>query len=334
MRVSGRIAGAAAIAAMLASLPLTSSAADWRVETIATKAPVEGLETVGGEVRIATRDGWLRAIATGDRITLEPAQAPRFPPVPAKGLPDGRVASGAKDIARAWLAEPTRRYGHGVLGDAVEAASLVIERRSGSTDTVRAGNDAVFEDLEPRIVDLDGDGREEVVVVRSYLKKGSALAVVGTRQGKAAVLAETPAIGTPNRWLNPAGIADFDGNGATDIAVVIMPHAVGRLDLWSWRAGRLSNPVAVGNTSNHFIGSRALRMSAVADFNGDGIADLAVPSFDRRTLRLIGFKGKVRDIARIALPARAATNMGLLNVRGAPALAIGLEDGRLIVVQK
>jgi hypothetical protein len=331
MRMSRR-ATLAAIAAILSALPLTSAAADWRVETIATTAPVEGLETIGGEIRIATRAGWLRAVVTGDSIALEPANAPRFPPVPAKGLPDGRIASGAKDIARAWLAEPTRRYGHGVLGDAVEAASLVIEHRDGRTETVRAGGDAVFEDLEPRIADLDGDGREEVLVVKSYLKRGSALAVIGMRNGKAAILAETPAIGTPNRWLNPAGIADFDGNGSTDIALVIMPHAVGRLELWSWRNG-LSKTRALGNTSNHAIGSRALRMSAVTDFDGDGLADLAIPSFERRHLRLIGFKGKPHDIAKVALPARAVTNIGLLRIGNTPALLLGLDNGMLAMVR-
>jgi len=333
MHIKRRVTLAAAAIAILTNFFSSSFAADWRVETIATVKPVEGIETIGGEVRTATRGGWLRAVVIGDRITLEPAGAPRFPPVPPKGLPDGRIAPGAKDIARAWLAEPTRRYGHGVLGDAVEAASLVIERRSGSTETVRSGSDAVFEDLEPRIADLDGDGREEVVVVKSYLKRGSALAVIGTRSGKAAVLAETPAIGTPNRWLNPAGIADFDGNGATDIAVVIMPHAVGRLELWSLRNG-LSKTRAIGNTSNHVIGSRALRMSAVAVFNGDGIADLAIPSFDRRHLRLIGFKGKPHDIAKVALPARAVTNMGLLSIGNAPALLVGLDNGMLVIVRR
>jgi hypothetical protein len=190
----------------------------------------------------------------------------------------------------------------------------------------------VFEDLEPRIADLDGDGREEVLVVKSYLKRGSALAVIGMRNGKAAILAETPAIGTPNRWLNPAGIADFDGNGSTDIALVIMPHAVGRLELWSWRNG-LSKTRALGNTSNHAIGSRALRMSAVTDFDGDGLADLAIPSFERRHLRLIGFKGKPHDIAKVALPARAVTNIGLLRIGNTPALLLGLDNGMLAMVR-
>jgi hypothetical protein len=173
-----------------------------------------------------------------------------------------------------------------------------------------------------------------VVVVKSYLAKGAALAVIGTSAGSTGIVAETPPIGAPNRWLNPAGIADFDGDGSVDIAAVMMPHAVGRLDLWSWKAGRLFNPVSVGNTSNHAIGSRALDMSAVADFDGDGVADLAVPSFDRRRLRLIRLKPKVRDIASVPLPARPKTNIGLAGSHGTFVLLIGLEDGRLVAVRQ
>jgi len=323
----------AAIVALLAAPSTGVVAGDWRIENITTAKPIEGIETIGSEVRVATRGGWLHAVVTGNRITLEPSAAPRFPPIPVKGLPDGLVASGAKDIARAWLAQPTRRYSHGVLGDAIEAASIVIQRRDGRLEAVQAGSNAVFEDLEPRIADLDRDGKDEVLVVKSYLKRGSALAVIGTRNGKAAIVAETPAIGTPHRWLNPAGIADFDGNGMTDIALVMMPHAVGRLELWSWRDG-LRKTRAIGNVSNHVIGSRALRMSAVTDFDGDGAADLAIPSFDRRHLRLIGFKGKPRDIAKVALPARATTNLALMRIGNAPALLLGLDNGMLVVVRR
>jgi hypothetical protein len=43
---------------------------------------------------------------------------------------------------------------------------VVIEMRGGKRHTVRLKNDAVFEDLEPRIADLDGDGHNEVIVVK------------------------------------------------------------------------------------------------------------------------------------------------------------------------
>ena len=218
----------------------------------------------------------------------------------------------ARDIARAWLAEPTTRYDHGVLGDKIEAGALVIESRDGKTHTLRLKRDAVFEDLEPRLVDLDGDGHDEIVVVKSYLKRGSALAVVALRKGRYEIVAETPPLGAPHRWLNPAGIADFTGDGKTDIALVRQPHVVGELELWRYADGNLRKTAALPGTANHIIGTRALHMSAVADFDGDGIMDIALPSLDRRHLRIVSFAPQAREIASIALPAKAVTNLALI----------------------
>jgi hypothetical protein len=299
----------------------------WKIEAVETSGPVRELIEVGGEPRIATASGWFRVVADGARIRLEGAQPPRFPPISAGALPDGRVAAGKREIARAWLAEPTNRYGHGVLGDAIEAASIIVERRDGRRETVCLGNDSVFEDLEPRIADLGGG--EKIVAVKSYLAAGSALAVIGERDGRFAVLAETPPIGTPNRWLNPAGIADFDGDGAVEIALVRMPHALGRLELWRWSAGKLLKIAETRDTSNHAIGSRALGQSAAADFDGDGVADLAIPSFDRRAIRLLSFRGGVREIARIKLPAPVTTNFIALASRSLPEILFGTVDGKL-----
>jgi hypothetical protein len=319
---------------LLCAALLTSPASAWRLEITHAPGKVSEIETIDNEVRVATDHGWFRAFVAGNGVTFEPAPPPRHPPIPKGALPDGRIVGGKNDIARAWLASPTRRYDHGVLGDAVEAGALVIESRDERTHTVMLGEDAVFEDLRPRIADL-GDGRDSVIVVKSYLKYGSTLAVIGKRDGRYAILAETPVISTRHRWLNPAGIADFDGDGAVDIALVKMPHAVGRLELWSWRAGRLQQTAKVGNTSNHSIGSRALNKSAVADFDGDGKPDLAIPSFDERSVRLIAFAPHVRDIARLALPARPSTDFGLLrDAGGRPVVLVGLDDGRLVAVRQ
>ena len=147
----------------------------------------------------------------------------------------------------------------------------------------------MFEDLEPRLADLDGDGHDEIVVVKSYLKRGSSLAVIAVRNGKYEIVAETPPIGRPHAWLNPAGIADFNGDGKIDIALVRMPHAVGTLELWSWADRSLRKTAELPDVANHIAGTRALDMSATADFDGDGIADLALPSFDRNRLRIVAF---------------------------------------------
>jgi len=295
---------------------------------VPTPGRVTSIEVLGAETHVAIGSNWYRIAATTG--TLIPSPAPSFPAVPPGGLSDGRVATSDRAIARAWLADPTDRYRHGVLGDVVEAGSVVIERSDGRIGTVTSGASAVFEDLLPRIAILDGVDR--VVVVKSYLERGSALAIIDAETMK--IIAETPPIGHAHAWLNPAGIADFDGSGTTDIAVVRQPHVVGLMELWSWQHQQLKKIAEVPDVSNHFIGSRALGMSWTADFDADGHPDLAVPSLDRRSLRLIAFVPKVRDIARVSLPARVVTNIGPTNIGGRPGLVAGLEDGRLVVIHE
>ena len=325
-----------AVACVVGSGALPAKANEWRLETIPTVGPVQAVQTIAGEPHIFIGNGWFRTVVGTTRVTLGATAGPPQRPRPPDALPDGRIAEGPGVIARSWLAEPTDRYGHGVLGGAIEAGSLVVERRDGRRETVRLDADAVFEDLDPRIADLDASGsNDKIVVVKSDVRRGSALAVIGEREGRFDIIAETPPAGTPHRWLNPAGIADFDGDGHTDIALVQMPHAVGRLELWRWRNGELEKTLELPDTSNHANGSRALRMSAVADFDGDGRPDLAIPSFDRRDIRVIAFAPNVRDIARVRLPARATTEIALLkDETGAPAVLVGLENGALVMLRR
>jgi FG-GAP-like repeat len=244
------------------------------------------------------------------------------------GIQDLRVVRGSGVIAEAWLADATTRYRHFVLGSRYEPATLVVRLRDGTLTRLTLPEDSVFEDRQPRLADLDGDGVEEIVLVRAYLDRGAALAVIALRQGKLNIAAETPPTGAPNTWLNPAGIADFDGDGRLDIAYVQMPHVLGLLRVWTLRAGKLVEIAQLPDTSNHAIGSPHLGLSAVADFDGDGVADLAVPTRDRRSIRFLSFKDGVREIGRVALASVASRDFKVLRGSDKPVIEIPRNGGK------
>lgn len=155
----------------------------------------------------------------------------------------------------------------------------------GKRHTVDLPPDLVFEDLTPRLADMDGDGMAEIVTIRSQLSTGAALAVYGISAGQLKEVSATDPIGSANRWLNIAGIADFTGDRRVDIALVKTPHIGGRLEVWTFRSGSLTRVAAAEGFSNHRIGSTELHLSAIADANGDGVSDLALPDAGRTALR-------------------------------------------------
>lgn len=236
----------------------------------------------------------------------------------------------------AWLTGSTTRYPHGVFGEQVEATGLAATGRGGA-GSLKLDWDSVFEDRELRLADIDGDGQIDIVVVRAYLDAGAALSVWTLRDGRIASLGESPPIGIPNRWLNPAGIADFDGDGRLEIAAVITPHIGGTLKLYEFRDGRLVEEAAEPGFSNHEYGSRVLGMSAVIQGHPDGPV-LAVPDTRRSTLRIVAFHdGRFAEWHRIAHDSPIATDIVAhdLNEDGRDELIYGLRDGRrgrLIVV--
>jgi hypothetical protein len=245
-------------------------------------------------------------------------------------LDDLRIAKGRNHIAEAWLADATTRYRHFVLGAPYEAASIVAHLKDGRTVKLTLPGDSVFEDRQPRLADLDGDGRDEIVLVRSYLERGAALAVVALVDDRLKIVAETSPTGARHTWINPAGIADFDGDGRLDVAYVQMPHVLGRLRIWTLHAGKLIEIASTPNTANHVAGSRQIGLAAVADFNGDGTMDLAVPSLDRRWLRFITFKGGARELRRVQLPSPAVSDFSLDAENGKPVVVVGLGGGKKV----
>ena len=249
----------------------------------------------------------------------------------AKRLADSQVAEGQPDIARAWLESPTRRYPHKSFGSAEHAEVLHVQARmSGGLlqdVTYKLPLNRVFEDLVPRLVDLDGDGRDEVVLVESDLLRGAALVVLGLRAvpiaseptprvGKANILApielielaRSPYVGSSFLWLNPLGFADFDGDGRTDVAAVITPHIGGTLTLYHYRPPLLVPFAKATDVSNHRMGSVEQRLGVVLSPQASGQrASIVVPDMTRRALHWLqwGADGQWREMSDLmALPAK------------------------------
>ncbi len=255
---------------------------------------------------------------------------------PDNGLPDGRVARSATgNIAAAWYVRPTERYGHGILGDAIEAGGLRVGLRNGEILTVTLPTVEVFEDRTPRLADLDGDGQPEVIAIRSSFAAGAAVSVYGVRGGALRRIATTPFVGKPNRWLNIAGIARFRGLKTAEIAYVETPHIGGRLIFVALDGDALDVVAKADGFSNHAIGATEMRLSAVADVNGDGRPDLALPRADRRGLRIVTLApAGIVLLADIPLPAAIDKPVA---VRGSgPDLEffVGLDNGQVFRIAR
>ena len=156
----------------------------------------------------------------------------------------------AQAITKAEYAAPTTRYAHGVSGDAVEWGALRLTLHDGRRLTMRLPESLVFEDVAPRLADLDGDGAPEVITVESSLTQGARLAIYGP----AGRISATPHIGQRNRWLAPIGAADMDGGGAMEIAYIDRPHLAKTLRLWRYRDRQLTEIATINGLTNHKIG--------------------------------------------------------------------------------
>jgi hypothetical protein len=314
----------------------------WHKETLRLPAPAERIIPATVARGAALRAGGRRYEFTpcGGSICTRPAEAPEER-APLGGLPDGGIARhDGGGIARAWYGVPSRAYGHGVLGDAVEASALIAEHVAGAKHIYNTDYGYVFEDITPRLADLNSDGQAEIITILTDVSAGASLAVFGLRDGQLQKLAGTEPFGQPNRWLNVAGIADFDGDGQTEIAIVTTPHIGGTLEFWSFEGGqdgapaRLIRRAALPGFSNHVIGSRNLSLSAVFDANGDGLPDLTVPDASRTSLGIITLKdGTATEIAKIELPAALTHNIALIETAGGPVLVTAFSGSEAIALR-
>ncbi|HMO72489.1 MAG TPA: VCBS repeat-containing protein [Paracoccaceae bacterium] len=229
-----------------------------------------------------------------ERVTVTGPPSPDLPDLPAWPV-------------EAVLEGPTDRYPHNVLGDIPAFTRLEVTAMAcgecahwKESAQVRLDPPLVFEDVAPRLWDIDGDGRPEILVVESHEQQGARLAVWSwsdtgaqlSRRGASAF------IGTRFRWLAPAGVGDFAGDGGRRVAWVDRPH-LAREGVFARLTG--DRPVEIARApgfSSHRIGETAIA-SAVRSCGGRD--EVLLPRATGRRLAALRLEGG-RIVARDAGP--------------------------------
>lgn len=256
----------------------------------------------------AVQAGALSLTAAPPACGLAAAAHHALPQATQHRLAQSQPASGAHDIAWVWLGSPTARYPHAALGSTLHAASLHVLPRSAQAQplTYTLPPQRVFEDRVPRLADLDGDGHDEIILVEADALRGAALVVFGLRDGALVELARGPHAGSTFRWLNPVGVADFDGDGRNDLASVTTPHIGGVLTLHHYRPPHLEPYARATDVSNHRMGELEQQLAVIVTPPGQRPAIL-IPDMQLRTLQTLRWDAPgqwTEAAAPLPLPAR------------------------------
>ena len=217
----------------------------------------------------------------------------------ARAAPQG-VITGAR------YSEPTARYQHGVFGNDTEWGALILTVKgcAGCDDqaarkvTIRLAENRVFEDNAPRIF-TGNDGLPLVMVVETDLELGARLAVYD----ETGLVAATPFIGRPQRWLAPVGAADLDGDGLVELAWVDRPHLARVLRVWRLTDSGLREVAFMENLSNHQFGWAEIP-GGIRDCGAGPEMILATGDWRRvMAVRLAGGKLAARSLGDYTSPA-------------------------------
>lgn len=223
-------------------------------------------------------NGWSES-ARGEAAVLPDARPVQFDPSGAANDGNGHVAVfGGPDAVR---------YRHGVLGDDVEATSLLLLERHGLKPLARLDlpEPFVFEDIAPRPVGWRG--ARALLTVRAG-PQGAQLAVAALdnrRAGQFALAALGEPLGTAHRWMAPT----TDG---VSLWAVHTPHIGGVLHRYQAQADELAGTAVARDVSNHAIGRRDLDTSAWSGRHW------VVPSQDRQRLRIFDMGSDAVDRPR------------------------------------
>lgn len=185
-------------------------------------------------------------------------------------LPEEEVAISSDKSTYAQYAMPTEKYTHGILGDAIEAEQLVVVIDSVFYEH-NLDDEYVYEDIRPRLYDVDGDGNFEIITIRTNVSMGAGIAIYKVEDEQLVEYAYLPEIGRSSRWLNIVTINDLDNDGVVEIVWIQTPHIGGILKVADIKAGKLDVLTERAQYSNHAIGERNLCLSVLTEQQGEKV---------------------------------------------------------------
>lgn len=247
-------------------------------------------------------------------------------------LPDARIVFDEKERL-VILTHPTDRYGHGILGDPLEATRITMVGTNGGVRVIRqipAERGKVFESLSPIWVDINGNGMREIIVTVSDSKQGAQIAVY-SESGE--IIGRGPSVGRRYRWIHQIAAAPFGPGGEMELVTVRTPHIGGVVEYYRLSGDRLSVVARKEGFSTHRIGSRNLDMAAAGDFDGDGSTELLLPNQAFNTLFLLSrTSGGIEIESTHPVDGTVQTNMvAVRSENDILEVGVGREDGVLRV---
>ena len=244
------------------------------------------------------------------------------------------VMNGIGQVA-VYVNATDQRYVHGIMGDQLEGATLLILDTKDSQIRVLARVDLpgedVYEGIAPFWADIDGDGIEDLVTTVSNSTSGSRLRAYLWNESKIKQEVDGPAIGQGNRWQHQLTATALGPNGEIEIADVLTPHIGGTLRFYRFDGSSLNIEASFPSVTTHSIGSRNLDQTATGDFNGDGQAEVLVMSVERDAVIAIQHtQNGAEEVWRLNAGGEITTNFSpveLLDNR--LGLAVGTANGNL-----